>query len=124
MRVRACYNARMPSPRTKPSRTSLVAFVLIVTPLVYVLSYAPVVRVCGRTAEVPFTVRDRISVSYSLPETYTLKPADASLYPTYQPVDWLIDNTPLRQPLFYWAEIWGVRNQFQAGVSFRSLDAL
>ncbi len=37
----------MPSPRTKPSLTSLVAFFLFVLPLVYALSYAPVVRVRG-----------------------------------------------------------------------------
>ena len=37
--------------RSKPSLTSLVAFFLIVTPIVYVLSYAPVARVCQRTVE-------------------------------------------------------------------------
>ena len=74
----------------KPSLTSLVAFFLIVTPLVYVLSYAPVVRtgqvICGRST-------------------------------VYRPVDWLIDNTPLRNPLFIWAGLFGVRRDFEiAGV--------
>ena len=46
--LRACYNARMPSPSTKASRTLLIAFGFCLLPLMYVLSYAPVVRVCGR----------------------------------------------------------------------------
>ena len=116
----------MSSPRTKPSKTSLVAFGFILLPLVYVLSYAPVVRVRGRTVEVPWTWSEYFSAGYSVNGTPTMRieRADASLYPAYQAVDWLIDNTPLRQPLFYWAEIWSVRDQFQAGESFRSRDAL
>ena len=78
----------MSSPRTKPSRTSLVAFALfVVLPILYVLSYAPVVRVCDRQFPI---VGD--------PQKPPM--ADAFLYPEYQPVDWLIDSTPLREPLF------------------------
>ena len=88
----------MPSPRTKPSKTSLVAFAMLL-PVVYVLSYAPVMRVCGRT--LPAGQLPPIGV-----EVPPL--ADASLYPAYHPVDWLIDNTPLRKPLFWWADLWGV----------------
>ncbi len=33
--------------------------------------------------------------------------------PGYRSVDWLIDNTPLRKPLFVWADFWGVGNYFE-----------
>ncbi len=72
--------------RRRPSITSLVAFFLIVSPLVYVLSFAPVVRICGQR----------------------------SLYPAYKPVNWMIDHTALREPLFIWAGIWGVRDEVEA----------
>ena len=32
--------------------------------------------------------------------------------PMYAPVDWVIDNTPLRDPLFAWARLWGVEYEF------------
>lgn len=103
--------------RRKPSVTSLVAFFLIVSPLVYALSYAPIVRICEAVYPVPqISIRqgactisaDRVPV------------ADASQYPPYKPVDWVIDNTPLRTPLFYWAEVWGVRKPFEYGYFLRN----
>ena len=109
----------MSSLHTKPSFTSLVAFGVVLLPFVYVLSYAPAVRVCGRTRP----VEELLTISgvyYMEPVVFQQRLADASLYPPYQPVDWLIDNTPLRKPLFYWAELWGVREQFEAGESGRS----
>ena len=76
----------MPSPRTKPSFTSLVAFGFVLLPFVYVLSYAPVVRAgqvtCGNCT-------------------------------AYRPVDWMIDNTLLRDPLMAWAQTCGVRPEFE-----------
>lgn len=48
--------------------------------------------------------------------------ADSSLYPIYKPVDWLIDNTPLRNPLFSWAEVLGVREEFDDGAEHRDSD--
>ncbi len=84
----------MPSLRTKPSRTLLVAFAMIVLPVAYVLNYAPVVRMTP--------VRIGTSV--------------------YAPVDWMIDNTPLREPLFWWADLWGVRDDFRAGMLSRAVD--
>ncbi len=31
----------------------------------------------------------------------------------YAPTNWLIDYTPLRAPLFAWADVWGVRDDFE-----------
>jgi hypothetical protein len=87
----------------------MVALLLIAVPVVYVLSYAPVVRICRRTIPTGFD------------SGYT-PTADGSLYPMYKPVDWLIDNTPLHDPLFSWAEICGVREDFEMGEFIRSWD--
>ena len=75
----------MPSPRTKPSLTSIVAFAMLVLPVLYVLSYAPVVRLCDGPP--PFAT-------------------------VYGPVDWMIDSTPLEEPLFKWADLWSVNMDF------------
>ena len=84
-------------PRTN-SKTSLVAFFLVVTsPLVYVLSYAPVVRL-QEGAD---------------PQTYPTEFVLFVEYQFYDPVEWLIDNTPLEQPLIRWAGIWGVGTAFE-----------
>ena len=100
-----------------PSFTSLVAFFLIVSPIIYVLSYAPIVRVCGRPI-VPAAIPDGTSgvIVWFVGEPM----ADSSLYPAYKPVDWLIDNTPVRRPLFVWAEVWGVRDAFEIGYLLRN----
>ena len=75
-------------------------------PFVYVLSYAPVVRVNGReyiqAGRVDFWV-----------------PSDGIRFPLYKPVDWLIDNTPLRGPLFIWAGLWGVGGEFREATDWR-----
>jgi hypothetical protein len=105
---------------SRPSVTSLVAFFLIVTPVVYVLSYAPVVRVCGRTVEyrfnvdIPFPQGTAIAPGFESGSEMVIQQqiADSSLYPMYGPVDWLIDHTPLRGPLLSWAGLWGVRDAF------------
>ena len=100
----------MLSPRTKPSRTSLVAFAMIAGPFLYVLSYAPVVRICdGPDPEPPEFV-----ALYS--SFFVEKDPE---YPLYVPVDWLIDNTPLETPLFIWAECWNVREHFRDEALFR-----
>ena len=85
----------MPSPRTKPSRTSLIAFFLIVTPLVYTLSYAPAFR---------FTNDEPPYFNFEIP-VYTF-PRKAGWQELYRPVEWLTDNTPLREPLLSWAGLW------------------
>lgn len=79
--------------RRKWSLTLLAAFFLVVPPfLSYVLYYAPVVR---------FTT---VQVGT----------------PVYAPVDWLTDNTQLRDPLLDWAELWGVREEFEWGALLRN----
>jgi hypothetical protein len=36
-------------------------------------------------------------------------------------VNWLIDNTFLEKPLFFWAEMWGVRDDFMLDQTAREL---
>lgn len=31
----------------------------------------------------------------------------------YRPVYWMVVETPLRDPLLRWADVWGVRREFQ-----------
>ena len=45
--------------------------------------------------------------------------ADGEDYPAYKLADWLIDNTPLDKPLFAWACLWGVGDQFQSAARRR-----
>ena len=78
----------MPSPLTKPSLTSLVAFVMIVTVL-YALSYAPAFR-----------------FSIDGPYGFDGFPDREGWQELYRPVEWLTD-TPLREPLLSWAGLWG-----------------
>ena len=97
--------------RQRPSITSLVAFVLITSPLVYVLSYAPVVRMSGGD-----TVFDNEIIGAG-----DLVVADGASFPFFSPVDLIIDETPLRTPMLHWANLWGVRLEFEMGESIRHL---
>lgn len=94
----------MDRERRKPSFTSLAAFFLVVTPILYVLSYAPVVRFCGPPLEYqpPMVGPGNRATVYRLRE-----------YRSFAPVDWLIDNTPLKEPFFLWADLWGIREAFR-----------
>ena len=75
------------SKRGKVIPGFLVGAVLL---LVYVLSYAPVERL-------------QMSMPLHLPNG------------VHRPVEWLIDYTPLRKPLFVWADVWGIRNWQEFG---------
>lgn len=97
--------------RGRPSLTSLIAFALLMSPLMYVLSYAPVVSISSNWPD------DRIKFNSSEAEV-----ADASRFSPYKPVDWIIDYTSLREPLFKWAGIWGVRAEFGNGVAIREIS--
>lgn len=92
--------------RHRPSFTALVAFALILSPLVYLLSYPPVVKLLQRGPDLHGDV---------------MAIADREYYPAYKPVDWLLDHTPLRGPLFYWAGVCGVREEFEAGSRVRRM---
>ena len=71
--------------RLTPILTTFLLVLLLL--VVYVLSYAPVVRYC-------------------------VDPG-ASAHGIYRPVEWLIDETPVREPLLVWAQPWGVRSQLE-----------
>lgn len=79
-------------------RPLLPIVLLVVLPLAYVLSYAPAYRI-GKSSG-----WSRIDRSIA----------------AYRPVDWLIDNTPLDEPLYRWADLWGVRGDFVWAAAFRS----
>lgn len=88
----------------KPSLTSLIAFAMIV-PTLYVLSYAPVVS---------------ISMKWRLVTPSELfEPLDGEELPIFRRVDWLIDETPLQEPLFAWADLCGVRADFEFAANER-----
>lgn len=97
-RLGECVSARIRSARSNPRLTaprckSIVASLICGMPLLfaaYVLSYAPVVRYGGHE-EVTSTLLRQSFIA--------VVPADGSRFPLYKPVDWLIDNTPLREPL-------------------------
>ena len=81
---------------------------LVLLGVAYVLSYAPVVRFKG-----PY--------SGNRPGAF-LFPIDGSDLPVYRPVDYLIDETPLREPLFLWADLWGVREPFEFASAVRNFS--
>ena len=78
---------------------------MVFSALVYVFSYAPVVRMKN-----PF-------ILYSGTDYKGFSPTSGSIdghnLPLFRPIDWLIDETPLRRPLLWWAELWGVRDCFE-----------
>lgn len=92
----------------KPSLTSLVAFLLLLTPLLYVMSYAPVVRCC-EGADSP---ESSFWASGGVGEFGVYDKVDYSLY---RPVDWLMEKTPLSGPLLWWADLWNVRRKTTGG---------
>ena len=134
---RKVVSTRMSALPERPSLTSLVAFALVVLPVAYLFSYAPVVRICDRKIEIQME-RFSTGVSYepvvgplggppTVPEFRSISfidIADASLYPAYEPVDWLIDNTSLRGPLLFWANVWGVFSEFDEGNRRRGAQAV
>jgi hypothetical protein len=68
----------------------------------YVLSYAPVLR-WMYPAEGPWG-------------TIVYPPLDPVVY---RPVMWLIDNTPCREPLLWWAGVWGMDDPMRYHVEIR-----
>lgn len=74
-------------------------------PLMYVTSYAPVVR---WRSPAPSVVLGK-------------KSSNASQPAFYRPVEWLIDNTPASGPLMLWARVWGVEDEIRVTSSMRRL---
>ena len=66
---------------------------------VYVLSFAPVYR-------------------WNIDDQNSLTPVGRWRV-LYKPVEWLIDATPLREPLLVWAEWWNVRSFVETDSHFR-----
>jgi hypothetical protein len=110
-RTRWATDVDMSSDHKKPSLTSLVVFAMLLAVL-YVLSYAPVVRV----RRVTHVLRPDEIVLYA---TATEQIPCPLPFRAYRPVDWMIDNTPLRKPLFVWAGLWGTREEFELAASIR-----
>ena len=71
---------------------------------VYVLSYAPVVRYC-----IPPPVR-----GFEKPPVITVA--------IYRPVEWLIDYTPAKTPLLWWADLWGVWHPTYSFSVYREIE--
>ena len=85
---------------------------LAVALLVYVLSYAPGVRLMGGWT------------TYATVDGLGNPSADkAPIYgdalPVYKPIDWMIDETPLRDPLLWWAGVCGVGSPFVEAMMWR-----
>lgn len=81
-------NQNKDAQRKRPSFTRIAALFVLV-PVAYVLSYAAVFHLVGEPDD---------GVNY---------PPRASWQEIYVPVEWLTDNTPLREPLLFWAGLWG-----------------
>ena len=94
----------------KPPLVNLTLVGVLVLPVLYVLSYAPVVR----------WKYDRLPAT----DQFVGRPIDGSDLPLYAPVDWLIDHTPLERPLFWWAGVWGMRQQFVLSSAYRSVEGI
>jgi hypothetical protein len=97
----------MTERRRKPILPNVV-LVAVVLGLVYLLSYAPV-------ANLELARREKYGWPDPPPNELQFQagPLDSYELPLYSPVDWLIDNTPLRSPLFWWAAVWGARDDFE-----------
>ena len=78
------WRRAMPSEPTGRAGFSWLVWVIVLAPVLYVLSIGPAAAVVSRTG----TGHDAVSV-------------------VYYPLGWLHDNTPLRDPLDWYLELWG-----------------
>lgn len=100
MGYRSDQNRREPRDgRSKRSVGAAVAlgFGLLFSLGTYVLSYPPLLRVERSSPAIPGCWRT-----------------------VYRPVEWLIDKTPLREPLFMWGRVWRVSRTMAFESAFRS----
>jgi len=83
---------------------------LLVLFVLYVISYSPVYA---------------LSKKYVYSRSYTRNTEKyIANWDMYSPVNYLIDNTPLRAPLFTWASLWGVERDFRIGSITRDIKRL
>jgi hypothetical protein len=127
---------------TKPRKPLLVNLTwataaLLSLAVLYVLSYAPAFRLkYGNSVPTSMPMVTHL-VSLSPPEDVliTAIPPPSEFIPTvtlpdprwqwlplscYRPVEWLIDQTPLREPLFQWAGLFGVEDSFRNAAEQRA----
>ena len=105
----------MADPQTRQHSIIPWLFAIVVLAVVYVLSYAPVVKWKG-----PYAIHN----PHNGPIVFAY-PVDGTHLPMYRPVDCLIDETPLREPLLIWAGVWGACEAFEdARVNREIVDAL
>lgn len=74
----------------------------------YVFSYAPAVR---------------YQVEYHRGEFFRpTSGLDGRYMPIYKPVDCLIDNTSSKELMLWWADLWGVKADFQGAIKSRDWE--
>ncbi len=95
----------MPHPTRKAIARFAVTALLIVV-VAYPLSYAPVVRF-------------KVECIEKHPEFDYIRTFDGADLPIYEPIDRLIDETILQEPLFLWARLWGVEAEFEYAYLYR-----
>lgn len=106
----------MLSERTKPSFTSLVAFVLLLLPVSYVLSYAPYLACFYE--DPPADSWETYGCQFCFDEEYT----SHNHHAFFQPVEWLIDRTLLQEPLMRWGTVWGVGVKMRYDATIRCFE--
>jgi len=109
--------------RSRLRNITWASVALLVVLVLYVLSYAPMYRLkYGQPLRI-LTAADLHLVKVappSLPATFrTQEPREWVPLACYAPVDWLIDGTPLRRPLLWWAGVWDVREWVEGDSSTR-----
>ena len=131
-------------PPRKPLLVNLTwaTAALLSLAMLYVLSYAPAYRLkYGRYVPPAMPVVTHL-LSLSPPEEIpitTIIPPASEVIPIvtvpdsrwqwlplscYRPVEWLIDHTPLREPLFQWAGLFSVEDSFRNAADQRSAKRL
>lgn len=101
----------------RPLSSTVVVFqvvaILLIAMLLYVLSHAPFVACYHEESSDLAAAKDPFGsdVGYELPCHIGI----------YQPVEWLMDETPLAMPLLKWGELWGVRSKLERDSFVRQL---
>ena len=90
------------------TRTLITIAFLLLLAAVYVLSYAPMYRWEHW--------RDDMGDNF-IAEHHVRRDTDWDYL--YVPVERLIDNTALREPLLWWSDVWGVRGPIETESEWR-----